>query len=325
MQSEFRGPCPFRRKDRDLFFGPAARILTFALICAAVSAGSGCRAVDRQTQTASAVTVEFTDGIGRKVHIPTRPGRIISLAPSITETLFIVGAGDQLIGVTRQCDWPAEVARKEKIGDLMNPNYEVIIGARPDLVIASTAGNDRGAVLKLAALGLPVYVTAPRTVEAIFETVRQIATITGHAAEGERVAADMRRRLDDVARRLESSPRTKAFFVTWFDPLLAPGRNTFETGVLRLAWVDSISANVDEFYPRFSLEQVLAEDPDAILTVRHSGKAMPDLRTVPGWQRLRAVRKGRVYLLDEVFQHPSPRFVDGVEQLARLLYPEHFR
>ena len=135
----------------------------------------------------------------------------------------------------------------------------------------------------------------------------------------------MRRRLDEVGRRLEGAHRTKAFFVTWFDPLLAPGRNTFETSVLRLARVDSISAGVDEFYPRFSLEQVIAQDPDVILSVRHSGKPMPDLSRVPGWQRLRAVRDGRVYLLNEVFQHPSPRFVDGVEELVRFLYPERFR
>ncbi len=269
--------------------------------------------------------LRYTDGIGRPVQLPALPQRIISLAPNITETLYILGAESQLIGVTRQCDWPPEAAGKLRVGDLMNPNYEVILAAKPDLVLASTAGNDRGAVMKLAALGLPVFVTAPRSVASIFDSVRQISRVTGHAEKGEKVLAEMRSRLAEVARRLEGAPRTRAFFVTWFDPLLAPGKNTFENDALRLAGVDSISADVDEFYPRFSLEQVLARDPDVILTVRHSGKPLPDLRRVSGWQRLRAVRYGRVYLLDEVLQHPSPRFVDGVEELARMLYPERFR
>jgi iron complex transport system substrate-binding protein len=324
MPSAFRGPCLFLRKDRDLFSAPTFCIL---LVCVVLCAGckrAGPPAAVRGPDEAAAYR-EYADGTGRRVRLPAKPTRIISLAPNITETLYIVGAGDQLIGVTRQCDWPAQIEEKLRVGDLMNPNYEVIVAARPDLVIASTAGNDRSAVVKLAALGLPVYVTAPRSVDSIFESVGQIAHITGHAVEGDRVIGDMRRRLAAVAQRLEGTPRTKAFFVTWFDPLLAPGRNTFETGVLRLAGVDSISAEVDEFYPRFSLEQVLARDPDVILTVRHSGKQMPDLRRLPGWQRLRAVRSGRIYLLNEVLQHPSPRFIDGLEELARLLYPERFR
>jgi iron complex transport system substrate-binding protein len=89
--------------------------------------------------------------------------------------------------------------------------------------------------------------------------------------------------------------------------------------------VNSISAAIDEFYPRYSLEQVLMDDPDAILTVRHAGDPLPDLTRIAGWSRLRAVREGRVYVLSEVLQHPSPRFVEGVEELASKLYPERFR
>jgi len=236
----------------------------------------------------------------------------------------MLGAGDRVIGVTTQCNWPEAAKGKPKIGDLLNPNYELILAAKPDLIIASTAGNDRTAVLKLAGLQLPVYVTAPRSVEKIFENVENVGRITDCAERGRQLVAQMKSRLEEVKRRLAGLPPVRVFFITWFDPLLAPGRNTFETDALRQADVSSITANINEFYPRYSLEQVLAQDPDVIMTVEHTGSPLPDLKRVAGWKDLRAVRQGQIYVLNEVFQHPSPRFVNGVEELARKLHPERF-
>jgi iron complex transport system substrate-binding protein len=275
--------------------------------------------------TASPDRITYTDAIGRRLQLPRRPARIISLAPSVTEALYLVGAGDRVAGVTVHCDWPEEARKKPKIGDLLNPNAELILAARPDLVIASTAGNDRAAVLKLADLGLPVFVTAPRTVETIFETVDQIGRITGCEARARDVAARMRERLDLLDRRLKGTRRVRAFYITWFEPLLAPGRGTFENDVLLHAGVDSITSTIPDFYPRYSLEQVIASDPDVILAVRHEGNPLPDLRTLAGWQQIGAVRNNRVFLVGEALQHPSPRFLDALEDLARRLHPESFR
>ncbi len=291
---------------------------------------SGCRntgtsaSTGKQSADTEARAV-YTDGLGRQITLPRRPRRIISLAPSVTEVIYMVGAADRLIGVTSVCDWPAEVRDKMKIGDLLNPNYELILASKPDLLIASTAGNDRSAVMKLSDLGLPVFVTAPRSVEKIYETVESIGKVTDCRDQADRLVGDMRRRLDAIKMRLSGLPPVRAFFITWFDPLLAPGKNTFETDVLRQADVLSITADVNEFYPRYSLEQVLVQKPDVILTVEHKGNPLPDLRRLPGWQRLGAVRAGRVYVLPEVFQHPSPRFVEAVEYLARKLHPERFQ
>ncbi len=274
---------------------------------------------------AGSATIDYVDGIGRHVELPRHPQRIISLAPSVTEVLYLIGADNRLIGVTTQCDWPEDAKRKPKIGSLLNPNEEIILSAHPDLVIASTAGNDRAAVENLARLRLPVYVTAPRSVEGIFATTREIGRITDCEASAAQVVAQARSRLGDIRRRLSGLPPVRAFFITWFDPLLAPGKKTFENDVLGLANVISISGTSDEYYPRYSLEQVLAAQPDAILTVRHEGKPLPDLRKLAGWSSLAAVVQGRVYVLGEVFQHPSPRFVDGVEELVQKLHPERFR
>ena len=264
------------------------------------------------------------DGLGRRVEVVRRPARIVSLAPSVTEVLYLVGASDRLVGVTIHCDWPTEARKKPKIGDLLNPSAELVLAARPDLVIASTAGNDRSAVLRLGELGLPVFVTAPRTIGGIFETVEQIGRVTGCEAEAAGLVADMRARLDALDRRLSGAPRIRAFFITWFEPLLAPGRGTFENEVLSHAGVDSITSAIPEFYPRYSLEQVLARDPQAILAARHEGNPLPDLKALPGWQQLDAVKQGRILLVAEALQHPSPRFLEALEDLARRLHPERF-
>ena len=315
------GRQPFRSRTTRVY--PA--LLIFALFSAAAGLGcAGRTSKEPAPEQRDSAKVTYLDGIGRSVELAGHPKRIISLAPSVTEILYLLGVEDRIIGVTTHCNWPEAAKGRPKIGDLLNPNYELVLAAKPDLIIASTAGNDRSTVFKLASLGLPVYVTAPRSVEKIFETVADVGRITGRARQGEELVAKMRERLREVQHRLAGLPRTRAFFITWFDPLLAPGKNTFENDVLLQAGVESITSGIDEFYPRYSLEQVLAHDPEVIITVAHTGNPLPDLRRVAGWQSLKAVRQGRVIVLSEVFQHPSPRFVDGVEELARKLHPERF-
>jgi len=268
---------------------------------------------------------EYVDEIGREVRLARYPRRIVSLAPNLTELLYLLGADDRLIGVTEYCNWPEAARKKPRIGGLLNPNYELVLAAHPDLVLATTSGNDQSAVYKLVELDLPVYVTAPRSAENIFETILSVGDVVNRPDRARELVADMKRRLEEVRQRLEGLPATRAFFMTWFDPLLAPGKNTFETDVLALAGVESVTAGIDEFYPRYSLEQILQQDPEVILTVEHNALPAEQLRNIPGWSDLTAVRKGRVYVLSDVIQHPSPRFVDGVEELVRHLHPERFR
>ncbi|HTY63582.1 MAG TPA: cobalamin-binding protein [Acidobacteriota bacterium] len=296
------------------------------VVCLAIIGCSKPPSDLRQQKTKSAADlVTYTDGIGRQVAIPARPQRIVSLAPNITEILYLLGAQDRVIGVTIQCTWPEDAKKKPKIGDLLNPNYEVILASKPDLIIASTAGNDRGAIMKLSGLGLPVYVASARNVEKILQSVEDIGRITDCFEQGHRLAAQMKERLNNIKLRIAGLPPVRAFFITWLDPLLAPGKSTFENDVLNLAGVVSITADIPQYYPRYSLEQIIVKDPDAIITVKQEGNPIPDFRKIAGWRDLRAVRQGKVYVLTEYLQHPSPLFVDGVEELAKKLYPERFQ
>jgi len=324
MLLSFRRPYSFVRNPQN----PFVLRLLFALliVClAAIGCSKPSSEIRQKLTNPSAALTTYTDGIGRQVELPSHPRRIISLAPNITETLFLLGAQDRLIGVTSQCTWPEEAKKKPKVGDLLNPNYEVILAAKPDLVIASTAGNDRGAIMKLAGLGLPVYVAAPRNVEKILQSVEEIGRITDCSERGHQIAAQMKERLDKIKSRIAGLPPVRAFFITWLDPLLAPGKNTFENDVLSLAGVVSITADIPQYYPRYSLEQILVKNPDVILTVKQEGNPIPDFRKIAGWRDLRAVQQGKVYVLTEYLQHPSPLFVNGIEELVKKLYPERFQ
>ncbi len=312
-------------KDPENSHGWISFLLAVLIGLSAVGCSRPPVEMEQTAPHASADTIEYTDGIGQKVRLPRHPQRIISLAPNITETLYLLGAQDRLIGNTIQCTWPEEAKHKPKIGELLNPNYEVILAAKPDLVIASTAGNDRNAVMKLAGLGVPVYVAAPRDVEKIFQSVRDIARITDREERGLQLVAQMRERLNKIKSLIRGLPPVRAFFITWLDPLLAPGKNTFENDVLSLVGVVSITADIDQYYPRYSLEQILVKNPDAIITVKQEGNPIPDFRKIAGWRDLRAVREGKVFILSEYIQHPSPLFLDGVEELARQLYPERYK
>lgn len=324
MHLDFLNSRPFSKNSKDLFLGltlPYAALLAFVLLIS----GTACTNTSPEAQSTFQKIV-YTDGVGRQVSIVKHPQRIISLAPDVTETLFMLGAQDRLIGVTTQCDWPKEeVKRKPKIGDLLHPNYEVILAAKPDLVIASTAGNDQAAIMKLAGMGVPVYVSAPRNVRQIFRSVEELGRITDCAEQAAKLVARMRDRLKKVQDRLSGLPPVRVFFITWFDPLLAPGKNTFESDEVGLAGCVSITADIDDFYPRYSLEQVLVKNPDAIITVEHKGDPLPNLKKVAGWRDLRAVKESKVYILGEYLQHPSPLFIDGIEELAQKLHPERFQ
>jgi len=179
--------------------------------------------------------------------------------------------------------------------------------------------------MRLTGLGLPVYVSSPRSVETIFKSTLNVGRITDCSARAEALVAEMKARLGEIRRRIQGMPEPVVFYVTWFEPLLAPGKNTFETDVLRWAGVRSLTADIDEFYPRYSLEQLLANDPDVILMIEQPGSPIPNLKQLAGWKRLSAVQHERFYILSDLLQHPSPRFVDGVEELARKLFPERFR
>jgi iron complex transport system substrate-binding protein len=249
-----------------------------------------------------------------------RAERIVSLAPSVTETLFAVGAGERVVGVTSYCDYPPEARTKESVGDTLKPNIERIVALKADLVIVSTASQVESFVQKLESLGVPVYVTNPRSIEGVLESISSLAAITGVADAGRELTDKLRRRIASIETRVASSARPSIFVILGTEPLITVGNASFITDVVNRAGGRSISSEVPGDYPQFSLETAVAEQPE-IIFLQSGGNEVPELL-----KQTPAARAGRVYHVDDdVLLRPGPRIIDGLEQIAAKLHPESYK
>jgi iron complex transport system substrate-binding protein len=263
----------------------------------------------------------FTDDLQRRVTIRVPAQRIVSLAPSITETLFAIGAGAQVVGVTDYCTYPAEARRKPRVGGIINPSIEAIIGLRPDLVIMSMEGNVRDDFRKLTSLGVSVYVTNPRTLQGIYASMTQLGSITGTADSAARVVARLRLREQAVRARAGKIP-VRTLMVVSLQPLIVAGRNTFIQELLEAAGGVNLAAYAKGNYPVYSRETLLANNPDVILLtsdVLGDVSALP--RMFPEWYIVSAIRHKRVYRVEaDLVSRPGPRALDALESIVYILH-----
>ncbi len=266
---------------------------------------------------------EVTDGVGRRVKVPAAPKRIVSLAPNTTEILFALGLGDKVVGVTDFCDYPPEAKQKTKVGGMVNPSLEAISFLRPDLVLATVAGNRPETVARLERLGIPVFVVNPEDLQGVFSSIEQVGRATGRREVARVLVQRLRERVEQVTRRVAGLKRPRVLYVLWSDPLIVPGKGTFLDDLIRWAGGESISTGALTPYPLFSLEEVVARAPEVIIVSK--GHGQDDQTLLRRWRdlpTLPAVKAGRLYTIDgDLLNRPGPRIVDGLEALARILHP----
>lgn len=270
---------------------------------------------------ASAQPLSITDDLGRIVSLQGPARRVVSLAPSITESLFAIGAGNRLVGVTVYCNYPDAAQAIMRVGGLINPNLEAIIAQRPDLILMSMEGNTREDFDRLGRLGIPLFVSNPRTMSGIYRSLEQIGTLTGHPADARRLVDSLERRVAAVTVRTgRPAPRTLLFVS--LQPLIAAGSGTFVNELLRLAGAANLAGAAAGTYPLYNREAILAADPDVIIVTSDILTAPQSLTALfPEWSTLSAVRHRRVVTINpDIVSRPGPRAVDGLEVLSQLLH-----
>ena len=262
--------------------------------------------------------------LGRRLRIPDRAARIVSLAPSITETIYVLGDGERLVGVTDYCDYPPEATRKPRVGGISTPSFEAILALRPDLVVATSESNYAEHVERLTSLGLPVYVIRPVDFETTLESIERVGEVLGRGAAARARVVAMRRDADAIARAVAGAPRPRVLYVVWPNPLIAPGRGTLISELIERAGGESVTRAEPLPYPRLSLETVVERRPDRIIVGRHGQATVEEL--LRGWERLgsiSAAREGRVYGVDgDLVHRPGPRMIEALRALARVIHPE---
>ena len=249
------------------------------------------------------------------------PARVVSLAPSVTEIVFALGAGDRLVGVCGECDHPPEAARLPRVGGWVVPSVEAVLAARPDVVFAVPSPGNHEAVLALERAGTRVEVVHDRVLADLWDAVRRIAAVLGVPARGEQLGADLARRLDEVHARVAGLPAPRVLVVVGHDPLIVVGGGTLQDELVRLAGGVNVAADAGTAWPALPLEVVVARAPDVIVdaamgTDAGGRRLFARLTTVP------AVRDGRVVALrDDAFLRAGPRVPDAAAELAELLHP----
>jgi len=249
------------------------------------------------------------------------PRRIISLGPTITEKLYLLGVQDRLVGVTTYCERPPEALSKEKIGNVTQVNIEKIVELKPDLVVA-TSLTERRAVERLKRLGIRVIVfNAPGSYAEMNRQFLELGRIVGSERQAEGIVRAAGRRIDLIRRRVAGLPQPKVFIQLGAKPLFAATKNSFVNDFIELAGGTNIAREAKTGF--VSREEVLRQDPDIIIIVGMDAAAGNEKE---GWQKfhaLRAVRNDKIFVMDPYrICSPTPRtFVDALEEMVKALHP----
>jgi iron complex transport system substrate-binding protein len=277
---------------------------------------------------ASPLYREVIDETGRTVRVPQPVNRIVSLAPSLTETVYALGLQDRLVGDTDYCDYPPDAQKKTKVGGGLNPSLEEIAALHPDIVLVTKSFNRLETVNSLENLGISSYATDPHTIDEIISSSKKLSDLLGVPEAGVSVAGEMQQRLADLRQRLGALPAKRVLFVVWTQPLISVGKTTFIADALRHAGAVSI-VDSDQAWPQVSLEEVVHLQPDFLVFAESHSSETPAasveaLATLPGWSIVEAVAKRHVAVISDAVNRPAPRIVSAIEDLAKQLHPDAF-
>ncbi|MCD6236107.1 MAG: ABC transporter substrate-binding protein [Thaumarchaeota archaeon] len=275
----------------------------------------------------SGITV--VDDFGRRINIPKEPRRIVSLAPSVTETLFAIGLGDRVVGVTAQCNYPPEVLEKvgageiTVVGEFVNPSLEKVVALQPDLVIGHNLLSP-DFVRKLDELGIPVVVlNTPKSVEGVYHSIRLI----GRACWADEKAESLIKNLNDAItfweQRLKGVEKVEAAEIAWVNPIYVAGNGTYIGDVIERAGGRNAFSDKN-WWASISEEELVERDPPHLIVPYEHGQEMI-------YQEVMELKKkglihGEIHLIDpDILSRPGPRLAIFFEEVVKALHPTLWR
>ncbi|RAK22217.1 iron complex transport system substrate-binding protein [Anoxybacillus vitaminiphilus] len=314
-------------------------LLTFGLVVGCGNENVSNKQTEQDTKQETkteeaAFPVTLTDGLGEKVTIEAEPKKIVSLIPSNTEIAYELGLGEKIVGVSDFDNYPEDVKNKEKIGDLMNPNIEKIISLQPDLVLAHASGENqqKEGWQQLKDAGITVLVVPnAKKFEDVYKSIELIGKATGTAKKAEEIIKNMKTKLADIQEKAKAIKEEEKVTV-WVEvspvpELYTAGKGTFIHDMLEMISAKN-AAGDQEGWPMYTEEKAVALNPDVIVTTYgyYVQNAAEQVMARPAWKDVPAVKNKRVYdIHSDLVDRPGPRLVEGVEELAKAVYPEVFK
>lgn len=264
-----------------------------------------------------AISDVFNDELGNEIYLKSKPSKIISAAPNITEIIYAIDAQNLLVGRTSFCNYPKDVESIPVIGDLINLNFEKIVEVKPDLIFMTVEGNTKETFDKLKTLDVQVYVINPRDINGILNSIKNIAAVLEKKDTADALISSLKNRLKFI--RSYNLKKQSAMFVVSLVPLIIAGQNTFINDLMLAVNLENISPQSVSSYPILSREEVLQENPDwIILPASYSINEI--LENYPEWKSLSAIKNRKVIFVEpDLFFRPGPRFIEAVEFLFKEL------
>ena len=263
----------------------------------------------------------YADEMGRQVVVPDHPHRVICLMPTVTDTVFALGAGDDVVAISDYTKYPVAALKKPSVGDLINPSIETILSLHPDLVIGTQPMGPMAATEQLERAGIPIFLVSPHGIVGIFHSVETIGMALNRTPQAEALIHKLQQRVDAVKARTKGLAVPRVFMPIWYDPITTIGKNAFITEIIEAAGGRSVTDDLPTEWPQISMEVVLERSPDALLLVRGGKTTLQVLEDRPGWSSMAAIKAHRAYYVDERINFASPVAIDALEDLAKQFHP----
>lgn len=263
----------------------------------------------------------ITDEAGRRVQLPNHPHRIVCLVPSVTDAVFALGAGADVVAISDYTKYPAAALAKPSVGNPTQPSLEVLLALHPDIVLGIETSSPIDSLLQIERLGIPVYLVNPRGLDGLLRSVTHLGEALDREREAATLVASLEHRIDAVRTRTHGLPRPSVFMPIWYDPIMTIGKHAFITEIIAAAGGRSITDDLTPEWPQISLEALIARAPEALLLLRGGKTTLDVVKDQPGWNALPAVQHRRVFYVDDRIELASPVAIDALEDLSRQFHP----
>lgn len=309
-------------------------LIILLLIIALSFSLTACSKEDNSAQTSneaegngetvkSQFPLTITDFLGREITIEKEPERIVSLAPSVTELIFAVGAGDRVVGVTEYDTYPEEVKDLPKVGGFKGPNIELITAQEPDIIFASTLSG-KEEMETLEKMGIPVVVIEAKSIDNIYESIEMLGKITNKEEKAQTIVNEMKSKIQEISNKVKDRPKIKVFHLIDINGNWTAGSGTFIHELINLAGGQNIAEDT-EGWVQYSIEELVRKNPDAIVMSSYAGD-VETIKNMEGYKETNAVKNNNIYVVsnDDIISRASNRIVLGLEEIAKFLHPEVF-
>lgn len=270
------------------------------------------------------------DSAGNKVVLEEDPKRIVTLIPSNTEIVFALGAGEQVVGVSKHDNYPEQVNEIDRIGGLQI-NTEKVLSLKPDLVLAhgSNAHNLQAAIDQISQAGIPVYVVKNAAdFKDVYQTIHSIGKLVNEQKNADSIVTGMKNKLKEIKKKASEISNPKRVFVevSPAPEIYTTGSGTFMNEMLEVIHAKNVASDL-EGWVKMNEEAVISLQPDVLITTYgyYTENAVSKILNREGWEQVPAVKNKQVFdVHSDIVSRPGPRLIKGVEQLAEIIYPETF-